>query len=96
MNFDELADFQLRLRRQEDYCKTFILLDAITDDEAAKIWDFLMENSLDVDREGVIRKKLLPRLNPVFVAESLHQKPGGRTRVIPEALQLAIELYLLK
>jgi hypothetical protein len=95
MNFDELAEFQRKLHREEDYYSLFIKLDAVTNEEAEKLWEWMMEQSLDVDRQGDLRKKLLPRLKPCFVASSLIQKPGGRQRVIPESLRLAIELFLL-
>jgi hypothetical protein len=95
MNFDELAEFQKQLRHEEDYCGVFISLDAITDEEATQIFDWMMENSLDVDRYGINRMKLLHRLCPCFVAESLETRPGGRTRVIPDLLKSAIESHLL-
>jgi hypothetical protein len=95
MTFDELAEYQKKLRQEEDYCGVFIDLNAITDEEAARIWDWMMENSLDVDRDGTNRMKLLPRLCPCFVAQSLTTRPGGRTRIVPEKLRKAIDSYLL-
>jgi hypothetical protein len=95
MTFDELAEYQKKLHQEEDYCGVFISLDAITDEEAATLWDWMMENSLDVDGDGENRMKLLPRLCPCFVAESLITRPGGRTRVVPDRLKSAIESYLL-
>lgn len=88
-NFDELADFQRQLRAEESYYRMFIFLDAITPEEAVLLWEWCMENSLDIDQNGLIRKRLLRWLQPEFVKNSLEagKSRGGRTRAVPEALK---------
>lgn len=88
-DFDQLAEFQKQLHADEEYFRLFVFLEAINKKEAEILWEWFNENSLDVDRSGVIRKKLLRWLSPEFVKNSLSagQKSGGRTRIIPEALK---------
>ena len=87
MNFSELAIFQKKLRSEADGYAMFIELEAINDEEAYKLFDWYMENSLDVDRDGRIRMKLLKRLSLDFIRDSLQRRPGGRKRVVPEMLK---------
>jgi len=96
MNFNELAEYQKKLRSESDGYAMFIELDAVTLEESYKLWDWYMENSLDVDRDGKIRKKLLYRyrLDPDFVKKSLIKRVGGRTRVVPDKLKSIIDRFL--
>ncbi len=94
MTFKELGEYQKKLHEQEDYLSLFIKLEAVWDNEVPRIWDWLMENSLDVDRNGKLRRKLMHRLDPAFVRDSLASRPGGRPRVVPDKLKSHIEDYI--
>ena len=90
MTFDELAIFQKKLRSEADGYAMFIELEAINDAKAHKLFDWYMENSLDVDRDGRMRMKLLRRLSSDLF-DILQRRQGGRKRVVPEMLKNKIK-----